>query len=70
MAWKQLLASITSSVDEERCLRNAYLSSADAWNMTTVRPHDHVALVRRLMSDYAVTLPVPEDISARPSNTA
>jgi putative transposase len=26
MNWKQLLASITGSVDEELCLRNAYLT--------------------------------------------
>src|SRR5216683_3198782 len=45
-------------------------SSADAWTMTTVRPHDNVALMRRLMSDYAVTLPVPEEIYDRARQVA
>src|SRR5262249_31829038 len=44
--------------------------SADAWTMITVRPHEHVPPMRRLMSDYAVTLPVPEEIYDRARQVA
>src|SRR5215468_4691797 len=42
----------------------------DSWPMTTVRPHDNVAPMRGLMSDYAVTLPVPKDIYDRARQVA
>ena len=43
--------------------------SADAWTMITVRPHEHVPS-ERLMSDYAVALPVPEEIYDRARQVA